>query len=65
MEFLNGIFSEIYEHTSSSSQTRAFVLFSTLIFPFYKMVSKVHKIENFYGSDFEFCVISLLVMLKY
>ncbi len=26
---------------------------------------KVHKIENFFGSDFEFCVISLLFMLKY
>ncbi len=26
---------------------------------------KVHKIENFFGSDFEFWVISLLVMLKY
>ncbi len=26
---------------------------------------KVDKIENFFGSDFEFCVISLLVMLKY
>ncbi len=26
---------------------------------------KVHKIENFFGSDFEFCVISLLVILKY
>jgi hypothetical protein len=26
---------------------------------------KVYKIENFFGSDFEFCVISLLVMLKY
>jgi hypothetical protein len=26
---------------------------------------KVHKIENFFGSNFEFCVISLLVMLKY
>jgi hypothetical protein len=25
----------------------------------------VHKIENFFGTDFEFCVISLLVMLKY
>ena len=25
---------------------------------------KVHKIENFFGSDFEFCVISLLVMLN-
>ncbi len=26
---------------------------------------KVHKIENIFGFDFEFCVISLLVMLKY
>ncbi len=26
---------------------------------------KVHKIENFFGSDFEICVISLLVILKY
>ncbi len=26
---------------------------------------KVHKIDNFFGSDFEFCVISFLVMLKY
>jgi hypothetical protein len=26
---------------------------------------KVHKIEKFFGSNFEFCVISLLVMLKY
>jgi hypothetical protein len=25
---------------------------------------KVHKIENVFGSDFEFCVTSLLVMLK-
>jgi hypothetical protein len=27
-------------------------------------ILKVHKIENFFGSDLEFCVISLLVMLK-
>jgi hypothetical protein len=26
---------------------------------------KVHKNENFFGSDFEFCTISLLAMLKY
>jgi hypothetical protein len=26
---------------------------------------KVHKNENFVGSDFEFCTISLLAMLKY
>ncbi len=30
-----------------------------------KAILKVHKIENFFGFDFEFCVISLLVMLKY
>jgi hypothetical protein len=26
---------------------------------------EVHKNENFFGSDFECCTISLLVMLKY
>ncbi len=26
---------------------------------------KVHKIENFFASEFEFYTISLLVMLKY
>ncbi len=26
---------------------------------------KVQKIEKFLGSDFEFCTISLLVLLKY
>jgi hypothetical protein len=26
---------------------------------------KVHKNENLFGSNFEFCTISLLVMLKY
>ncbi len=26
---------------------------------------KVHKIDNFFSFDFEFCTISLLVMLKY
>ncbi len=28
------------------------------------MYLKVHKIENFFGSEFEFYSISLLVMLK-
>jgi hypothetical protein len=26
---------------------------------------KVHKKENFFGSDFEYCTFSLLVLLKY
>jgi hypothetical protein len=26
---------------------------------------KVHKIDNFFGFDFEFCTVSLLVMVKY
>ncbi len=26
---------------------------------------KVHKNENFFGFDFEFCTISLLIMSKY
>ena len=31
--------------------------------PFFQL--KVHKIENFFDSDFEICIISLLVMSKY
>ncbi len=30
-----------------------------------KVFLKVHKNENFFDSEFEFCTISLLVMLKY
>ncbi len=30
-----------------------------------KKALKVHKIENFFGSELEFYTISLLVMLKY
>jgi hypothetical protein len=32
---------------------------------FIVFILKGYKIENFFGSDFEICVISLLVMLKY
>jgi hypothetical protein len=32
-------------------------------FPF--IILKVHKIEIFFGFDFEICTISLLVMSKY
>jgi len=28
-------------------------------------ILKVHKNENFFGSELEFCTISLLVMLRY
>jgi hypothetical protein len=31
----------------------------------YEYILKVHKNENIFCSDFEFCTISLLVMLKY
>jgi hypothetical protein len=30
-----------------------------------KIILKVHKNENFFGSYFEFCTISLLVMFNY
>ncbi len=36
-----------------------------IVFADEKSTLKVHKIENFFGSDFEFCVILLLVMLNY
>jgi hypothetical protein len=38
MELLNGIFSRGFEHKLKCSQTRVFVWFSTLIFPFCKML---------------------------
>ncbi len=41
----------------------SFNTLSTFTDTFYDL--KVHKIENFFGSDFEFCTISLLVMFKY
>ncbi len=31
----------------------------------YVLALKVHKIEIFFGFDFEICIISLLVMCKY
>ncbi len=51
-------------------------IIETVIFLFFKdpfqeiliygyMILKVNKIENFFGSEFEFYTISLLVMLKY
>ncbi len=38
VECLNGILVEVSGHINSNSQTRDFVWFSTLIFPFYKML---------------------------
>jgi hypothetical protein len=32
---------------------------------FFNSSLKVHKTENFFGSEFEFCTISLSVLLKY
>ncbi len=40
-------------------------LYLSLLFGEYKIPLKVHKIENFFDSDFGICVISLLVMSKY
>ncbi len=38
---------------------------STIIQPLAWVDLKVHKNENFFGFDFDFCTVSLLVMLKY
>jgi hypothetical protein len=38
MEFLNGILVEVSRQKHESSQTLVFVWFSTLIFPFFKML---------------------------
>jgi hypothetical protein len=34
-------------------------------FYYFKTILKVHKIENFFGSEFEVFTFSLLVLLKY
>jgi hypothetical protein len=39
--------------------------YSTPRIKFVILILKVHKIENFFDSEFEFYTISLLVMLKY
>ncbi len=39
--------------------------YCALKFPTESCSLKVHKIGNFFGSEFEFCTISLLVLLKY
>jgi hypothetical protein len=41
----------------------AYLLTSTFLIYLYMV--KVHKTENFFGSDFEFGTVSLLVKLKY
>ncbi len=40
-------------------------IFLLKLFASNRAVLKVHKIENFFDSDFGICVISLLVMSKY
>jgi hypothetical protein len=41
---------------------KIYIITKLLLFLF---LLKVHKIENFFGFDFEFYTVSLLVMLKY
>ncbi len=62
--FCNDFFSQFIWNVSDAVYN-----ISSLSFDFeHRSVScdlKVHKIENFFGSEFEFYTISLLVMLKY
>ncbi len=53
MLFLN-LFLALLQHDEEKSEQGA-----------YTLILKVHKIEKFFGSDFEFFTISLLVMFKY
>jgi hypothetical protein len=36
-----------------------------VIFDIVFCLLKVHKNDNFFGSDFEICTVALLVMMKY
>jgi hypothetical protein len=47
------------------AKIQAFDIFQTPLSSHYPLPLKVHKNENFFGFDFEFCTISLLVMSKY
>ncbi len=53
---------------ANPEQTHQFLMrmlsISVKNFKFEKVPLKVHKNENFFGSDFEFRTISLLVVLK-
>ncbi len=51
--------------SSSVKEVRHFKSLSKKFDIYSKIVLMVHKNENFLGSDYEFCTISLLVMLKY
>jgi hypothetical protein len=53
---------KIEKHVNSKVQCLKYVGLSLLL---WKDLLKVHKIENFFDSDFGICLISLLVMSKY
>jgi hypothetical protein len=52
------------QHPAQTHHKYVFIL-ETLYEKRKSIVLKVHKIENFFDSDFGICVISLLVMSKY
>jgi hypothetical protein len=68
--FLGEFLLEIYlqkvtvEREKKITTVRQLLMCMILKGPFF-MILKVHKIENFFCSDFEFCPISLLIMHKY
>ncbi len=61
--FLNSILDK-QKHLTAKLQIAVFI-FHKNTYQTGTIVLKVHKIEIFFGFDFEICIISLLVMSKY
>ncbi len=59
---------KLKEKQSSIAMVRdllpTFAIFLAHLLSHYRLPLKVHKFENFFGFDFEFCTISMLVMHK-
>ncbi len=53
----------MYKTTIKPEHADIVLLFSLVGYS--PVLLKVHKIENFFGFVFEFCTVSLLIMLKY
>jgi hypothetical protein len=56
---------EQYGKHEKCLQTRLLAFCTTQLSYSIHISLKVHKIEIFFGFDFDFCIISLLVMSKY
>ncbi len=55
----------IYKYFKIIKNENRLIPLSSQLFSHWSLPLKVHKNKNFFGSDLEFCTISLLVLLRY